>query len=719
MSAQLRILTLGLLACSLPGASPEAVYPEWYRPPQLFVMTGFIANTTSATWGPDFIGSGLWTPEKQAQDLERWNKGLGAAYDPDKTARAFKEAGATGVIFYDKWHDGIVPHRTKLTSFMTERDLVGDTIAALRKQGLKIVVYYSVGFDHNPDPKFRDWVCLDEKGKPLGRPFPGDWMSFYSPYRQYVIGHLLEITKQYGPLDGLWLDIFDQPHPSYDRYTEEAFAKQFGKPLAKATPAELDAFAVDTLRGFLTDIKQSVRAAQPNISFTFNGAGMAGVTAPLQAAAVDGLADWFSMEGHQWLNIDRGARTGHGMNRPFEVGILFSSSWYVPMTDKAPPPAMTPDETVVSAATAFIQGANVYGAMAPGHSGIYDENADMRGLRAVGTWLQANRDWIAGSESYAEIGVVGGNPSPQLAELPAVADLWAPLPKHEPALHRPGSEVDFALRQKGYLTELVQSAFPARPTDLSRYRLLVLPENALLDDGLAGRIREYVRGGGKLLAFGHASLLDGMAKARTGFLLADVFGVEYVGPLPGYKQFAGGKDIAATLPLNTPSLQVRPTTAKVLAGWASVNDAPAILENTFGKGRVIYVPAAETAFFRGGPILDELTARLIGAPAVKIEAAREYVRVANRKGSDVILYLLNRSTGSRANTDAEAPLTSDFPGTEEVTLRLDTSVLGEISSAELVSPSGAVRLSRESGAIRLRLPASSAVTTVRLVRQAP
>ena len=258
----LEVLACLVCASALSGASGDAVYPEWYRPPQLFVMTGFIANTTSGTWGPDFTGSGLWSPEKQQQDLAKWNKGLGAAYDPKKTARAFKEAGATGVIFYDKWHDGIVPHRTKLTSFMTERDLVGDTISALRKQGLKIVIYYSVGFDHNPDPKFKDWVCLDASGKPMGRPFPADWMSFHSPYRQYVIGHLLEITKQYGPIDGLWLDIFGQPQPSYDRYSQEAFTKKYGKALEKATPAELDAFSAETLRDFLSDIKTS-RARGP------------------------------------------------------------------------------------------------------------------------------------------------------------------------------------------------------------------------------------------------------------------------------------------------------------------------------------------------------------------------------------------------------------------------------------------------------------------------
>jgi len=301
-----------------------------------------------------------------------------------------------------------------------------------------------------------------------------------------------------------------------------------------------------------------------------------------------------------------------------------------------------------------------------------------------------------------------------LAALPAVSDLWAPLPRHQPAEHRPGSELDFALRSRGYFIEVIPSAFPARQADFSRYRLVVLPENALLDEQLAGSIKEYVRGGGKLLAFGHASLLDPSGKVRASFLLGDVFGVDYSGALAGYKQFVAGSEIGASLPLNTPSLGVRPTTAKVLARWASAGDSAAIVENRFGKGHVIYVAPAESAFFRGGPLLDELAARLIGAPAVTVESSREYVRVANRKGSDLILYLLNRSTGSRANTDVEAPLTSSFSGPEEVTIRVNTGVVGNIAGAELISPAGPVKFSREAGSVQVRLPASSSVTTIRL-----
>jgi hypothetical protein len=225
-----------------------------------------------------------------------------------------------------------------------------------------------------------------------------------------------------------------------------------------------------------------------------------------------------------------------------------------------------------------------------------------------------------------------------------------------------------------------------------------------------------VRNGGTLLAWGHASLFDEMARQRNNFVLNDVFGVNFAGYLPGYKQFAAGSEIASSLPLNPPALAVKPTTGKVLATWASAGDAPALIENQFGKGRVIYVSAAETALGEGSAMPAELAGRLIGPSPIVVESTREYAMAANRKGSDLLVYLLNRSTGSRATTDVEQPKGSAWEGPEEITLQIDTSVIGDILGAELISPQAPVRLSRRGRIVRISLPASPSVTTLRLRR---
>ncbi len=114
--------------------------------------------------------------------------------------------------------------------------------------------------------------------------------------------------------------------------------------------------------------RAKVSAVQPGISFTWNGAGMDDIVQPKRAKLVDGQADWFSMEGHTWPNIDRGARLAHTAGRPFDVGILLNSSYFTPMGDRAPPRAMSATDAIVRAAAAWIHGANVFAALTPGNS---------------------------------------------------------------------------------------------------------------------------------------------------------------------------------------------------------------------------------------------------------------------------------------------------------------------------------------------------------------
>jgi hypothetical protein len=703
---------------------PQSNRAPWYKPPQLFVMTGFIANTTNGVWGPEYIVNGTWTPAKQEEALHAWEKDLGNSYDAEKTIQDFQEAGATGVIFYDKWHDGLVNHATHLTDFKTHRDFVKETLAALRKHNMASVVYYSVGLDNNPEAKFRDWTCLDVKGKPMGLAFSTEWKSFYSPYRQYVIEQIAEVLKDDGPVDGLWLDLYVQPTPiSYDQFTLRQFKERYHNPVSQASPAQLSQFQLATLRDFLLEIRQKEQAIQPQVSFTFNGAGMADVVEPAKARQVDSVVDWFSVEGHVWPNIDRSSQIMHAADRPSEEGVLINSSWYVPLSDDAPPPVESQSEAVALAAATWIHGGNVYAAITPGHSGVYDTEGDLALLRAMGRWLKDNRPWLLDARPYADIGVLTGHPADDVEKIPDLGELWRASHGFTPARADvdPGYDTSLSLRKMGYLTERVGGTFTSRKFDLGSYRMLLLPETALLDDRDLEDIREYVRKGGALLSFGHGSLFDQEGRPRSNFALADVFGCEYAGTLPGYKRLAlsPGSGLASTLTLNPGALAVKPTTGKVLAQWKYAGDSPAIVENTYGQGRAIYVSVEETAFGEGSALLNELTARLIGAPTFEVHGTRHYALLVNRKGDDLLCYLLNRDTAPAGYTQGRLIKLSETPQLETpepVRLTLHTAQLGNFASAELIPSGQAVWMSQHKGSIELDFQAVPSVTTVRLTR---
>ena len=99
--------------------------------------------------------------------------------------------------------------------------------------------------------------------------------------------------------------------------------------------------------------------------------------------------------------------------------------------------------------------------------------------------------------------------------------------------------------QAALWTALQQSQIPAdviwaetlSPDKLARYRVLVMSDAKMLSDAQARMVRDWVNQGGVLIASGSSSLLDRVRAVRKDYLLADVFGVEYVG-------FTGVKDPA-------------------------------------------------------------------------------------------------------------------------------------------------------------------------------
>jgi len=179
--------------------------------------------------------------------------------------------------------------------------------------------------------------------------------------------------------------------------------------------------------------------------------------------------------------------------------------------------------------------------------------------------------------------------------------------------------------------------------DLAKQKVLVLPNTASLDDAQISAIREYVRGGGGLVASVDTSLFNEYGDARENFALADVFGVDYrgvpsavAGPQEVDVNFAKGigpdywekrknvfdfkqdtasflnvglmktyvgedqvtfKGPAVRVETNSPAARligtIRPKSAE-----QPVVDIPAAVTHEFGRGRVIYLPAGfDSAYY--------------------------------------------------------------------------------------------------------------------------
>ncbi len=484
---------------------------SWYRSPTLAVMTGYI-----------------YEPLK-SYTIREWEKGLGNKMDADRWVADFKEAGATYLIFYDKWIDGFVFHDTKTTNFKTKRDFVREVADACHRGGLKLVFYYNALNDGNPE--FHEWALRDRQGNPIvfSPGWPTRYQTLHSPFRKFSVEQFRELMTDYGRIDGVWFDIFGERLNTSSKWTAQGFEKMFGVPFDQATGAQLAEFNARTLAGYLDEVRPIAQKHQPDCVFTSNGAGSMTLASGVWSKWVSPRLDYGSDEGHSFYGNDRLARMAWVLPKPTEIGLLLCSSWFSPTEDKAPPASMTEPQAIAAAAIALCQGANVYMALTPDHSGVFGE--DLQRAKSIGAWFKGVEPILKDARPYADVGIVLGTPADDGPGLTAGNTLWKAYQARQLSTIDQAFAVRDILGRAGVFSRVLYNSNQGGswPESLAQIPAVILPERAPLDNKHVKQLRQYVKQGGRLIAFGHASMVDAMGKRGDEYALGDVFGVRYAG----------------------------------------------------------------------------------------------------------------------------------------------------------------------------------------------
>ncbi len=134
-------------------------------------------------------------------------------FDPEKWAKATKNAGMKYVVFTTKHHDGFAMFDTrqsdyKITSPQTpfsknpKADVTKEIFNTFRKDGFKIGAYFSKPDWHSDDYWWSYFPPKDRNVNYDPKKYPEKWANF----KQFTFNQLNEITSGYGKIDILWLD---------------------------------------------------------------------------------------------------------------------------------------------------------------------------------------------------------------------------------------------------------------------------------------------------------------------------------------------------------------------------------------------------------------------------------------------------------------------------------------------------------------------------------
>lgn len=285
-------------------------------------------------------------------------------FEPKKWAKAAKEAGMKYMVLTAKHHDGFCLFDTQYTDFNSVkacgRDLVREYVEAVREEGLKVGLYFSlIDWRHQDYPKYGDLYHPMRHNEAYK-----DEIIDFDCYLNFMHGQIEELVSNYGKLDILWFD-----------------------------------YAYGDLRGETwraSELVKMVRKYQPDVvmdnRLETSGEGY-GSLVTAEPSPYSG--DFVSPE--QIIPME-GIRNINGEMVPWELCTTMNNNWGYNPTDQNYKPVSMLIRKLVECVS---KGGNMILNVGPDAKGAFNEQSKFI-LSGMGEWMKKNSESIYGC-GYAEI----------------------------------------------------------------------------------------------------------------------------------------------------------------------------------------------------------------------------------------------------------------------------------------------------------------------------
>ena len=328
---------------------------EWYKDARfgMFIHWGLYSIPARGEWIRSYERI---TKEDYMQYFDEFNP---TDYDPRAWARAAKEAGMKYVVLTAKHHDGFCLFDSKYTDFKSTktkcgRDLVAEYVEAVRAEGLKVGLYFTlIDWYHEDYPHYSDRIHPMREN-----PDYKDDNRHFENYVEYMHNQIREICTNYGKIDLMWFDF------SYDDMEGEKW--QATKLINMVRELQPDVI-IDNRLEVNSEGCSSLAKCDPK---PYHG----DFVTPEQMIPPNGIQD---VEGNDMV---------------WEACVTMNNNWGYHATDRFFKPASMLIKKLVECVS---KGGNMILNVGPDAKGrIPDES--MKILRDIGTWMKKNGDSIYG-----------------------------------------------------------------------------------------------------------------------------------------------------------------------------------------------------------------------------------------------------------------------------------------------------------------------------------
>lgn len=579
---------------------------------------------------------GGWRRMLVDMEIPAWDELFLSDYDPVAMADLYLRAGAQSVMFVCKNLSGWCMWPTEVGEMhprLNGRDVVAETVVALRERDIAACAYYAAIYDNWPFDRHPEWRVEPAGGwerslNGTARDRHGLCCPNSEGYRGFLASQIDDLFGRY-EFDTAFCDMSFWPTVCLCEHCRRRFRDEYQSEIPETVDWTSSGWCtfqaardrwIDEFHGFVTN---SIRAAGTDMSVYHNfatgpGHWLRGLPFSVTRHSDFLGGDLYGDSVEQLLVMK--LMNGLSRSRPVEFMTFATTTAFEHVRLKSEDRLRSQVLAATAEATAFmyIEAIDPVGAASDRHYDLVRDAFDAAAVQpapivgdpvadvAVYFSSESRVDLAENGRPVADVATQSG--PPHLAHLAAVRGACRIL-------------------QRAHIPFAVATRFDL--DDLGKYAVLVLPNVLRLDPAEAAAIRDYVRAGGSVYASRYTSLLETDGTLHDDFMLADVFGthlereestgVVYAKPStpdgqtwfdpqryltadPRSGALAGGllrvrandtAEVLATLTLP----YAHPQSGDVFhQNWASIHtsppwedtDEPTIVENRFGAGRAIY-----------------------------------------------------------------------------------------------------------------------------------
>ena len=423
---------------------------------------------------------------------------IGANFDPEHFAATLDQARVNSVTAFARCHHGYNYFDTKAHPERRhpglQRNLLKEQIEACHKRNIRVPIYTTVGWDQFTADAEPGWRQVLDTGMLQGTPpnEPGFYrlQCLNSPYRDFLKAHVKDIFESV-PVDGLFFDIIKPNDCSCPRCRRAMVQRA----LDPANAKHRQQYGLDVMYEWMREMSAFVRGFDKNATIFYNGGHIGPELRPVTNTFSHWELESLPSGGWGYLHFpiaQRYART-LGLDCLGMTG-KFHTSWgdFHSLKNKAALQFECFNMLANNAKCSIGDQLHPLGKL---------DAATYELIGSVYREVEKKEPWCVGAKPLVDIGVftaeefIGGRVPPPTAG----------------ALRM--------LQESGHQCDIIDTK-----ADLSRYKLLLLPDEITLNAELEKKVSEYVSQGGALIA----SHRSGLNPTKDAFALA-ALGVKFKG----------------------------------------------------------------------------------------------------------------------------------------------------------------------------------------------